>query len=70
MVTDLSEARPGVRGAGVRTGTKFRLVGTSTAAPQLGRLLAMPTRPFPFPNDPERTGYGEFDPPDSLISPE
>jgi hypothetical protein len=70
LMTDRSEARPGVRAAGVRTGTKARLVGTSTAAPQLGRLLAGATKPVPDPNDPERTGYGELEPPGSLIGPE
>jgi len=69
MVTDLSEARPGVRGAGIRTGTKFRLVGTSTAAPQLGRLLTG-AKPVPIPNDPERTGFGLFPPSNDLIGPE
>ncbi len=72
LVTDLSEARPGVRGAGVRTGTKFRLVGTSTAAPQLGRRLAtktLPKNPVLLP-DPERNGTGGIDPLASLIGPE
>jgi len=68
LVTDRSEARPGVRGAGVRTGTKFRLVGTSTAAPQLGRLLAAKTLPKPPPpSDPERTGNGRVVPLPTVI---
>lgn len=71
LVTDCSEARAGVRGAGVRTGTKFRLVGTSTAAPQLGRLLAAKTLPKPPPPpDPERTGNGRVDPLPPVIGPE
>jgi hypothetical protein len=71
MVTDRSAARPGVRGAGVRTGTKFRLVGTSTAAPQLGRRLAANNLPNPPPPpDPERTGKGRVPPSDDLVGPE
>jgi hypothetical protein len=69
MMTDRSEARAGVRASGVRTGTKARLVGTSTAAPQLGRLLVVGL-PKPVPNDPERTGNGKLPPLDSLIGPE
>jgi hypothetical protein len=70
MMTDRSEARPGIRAAGVRTGTKVLLVGTSTAAPQLGRMLAKATKPPPKNPDPERTGMGELDPVSSLIDPE
>ena len=71
MVTDRSEARPGVRGAGVRTGTEFRLVGTSTAAPQLGRCLAAKALPkSPQIPNPERTGNGRIDPLGPLIGPE
>lgn len=39
-MTDRSLQVPGVRAAGVRSGTKVTLIGTSTAAPQLGRALA------------------------------
>ncbi|MBA3478456.1 MAG: hypothetical protein H0T52_08680 [Lautropia sp.] len=71
MMTDRSEARAGVRSAGVRTGTKVRLVGTSTAAPQLGRRLAEKILPKPpLPADPPRSGKGRVIPLISLIGPE
>lgn len=57
-VTDRSPALAGVRAAGVRSGTRVRLVGTSTAAPQFGKLLVtnlVAGRPMPTA-DPEHTG--------------
>ena len=53
LVTDLSAALPGVRAAGNYSGVSFRLVGTSSAAPQLARTkvaeLAPPLLPAPQP---------------------
>ncbi len=69
FVTDRSPARPGVPGAGVRSGTKLHLIGTSTAAPQLGRLLASAQKPMPTPGDPARTGFGEEAPDPDVIGP-
>jgi hypothetical protein len=65
--SDLSPAVPGLRAAGVRGGTVFRLIGTSSAAPQLGRILAngstAPHRdPPPPPNYPVRMGQGRLRP--------
>jgi hypothetical protein len=65
--SDLSAAVPGLRAAGVRGGTVFRLVGTSSAAPQLGRILASgPTAPQrdppPPPSPPVRMGQGRLRP--------
>lgn len=65
--SDLSLAVPGLRAAGVRGGTVFRLVGTSSAAPQLGRILANgPTAPHrdppPPPSLPVRMGQGRLKP--------
>ena len=59
-VTDQSLAVPGVRASGVRSGSTFMLVGTSTAAPQLGRQLVngpvIAVKPQPY--DAERVGNG------------
>lgn len=54
-VTDRSPALPGVRASGVRSGTSVTLIGTSTAAPQLGRrhLRAALARPLPPPLPPQ-----------------
>jgi hypothetical protein len=65
--SDLSPAVPGLRAAGVRGGTVFRLIGTSSAAPQLGRILANgPTAPHrdppPPPSYPVRMGQGRLRP--------
>ncbi|MDM0045707.1 hypothetical protein QTH91_14550 [Variovorax dokdonensis] len=60
-LTDRSQARPGLRATGSRTGTTAVLVGTSTAAPQLGRMLVMgppPVEYTPSPPRPERVGAG------------
>ncbi|MEJ8857068.1 hypothetical protein WKW79_21000 [Variovorax robiniae] len=76
-VTDWSEARPGIRASGVRTGTKVVLVGTSTAAPQLGRMIVNslpPKPPLPVPTKPvpyrvERVGKGCMPPDPKLVPP-
>jgi hypothetical protein len=74
-VTDRSPALPGVRAAGVRSGTTFTLVGTSTAAPQLGRQFANggPALYLPYPPQPpapsQRVGSGCSFPDDDLIHP-
>ncbi|MDM0036093.1 hypothetical protein QTI33_28425 [Variovorax sp. J22P271] len=63
-MTDRSAARPGVRATGVRSGTTTVLVGTSTAAPQLGRKLAHNLNPpatKPIPYRKERVGKGCLD---------
>lgn len=39
-LTDVSNATPGISAAGTRSGASGRVVGTSTAAPQVARLLA------------------------------
>ena len=46
MPTDEAPALPGIRAAGNRSGAVFRLVGTSTASPQLARRQAS-TSPLP-----------------------
>jgi hypothetical protein len=71
-MTDRSPARAGVRASGVRTGTKTTLVGTSTAAPQLGRLAANkdlnPIIPIPYRK--ERVGKGCLRPDPALLLPD
>lgn len=61
IVTDEAPTLRGVRAAGLRSGATFRLVGTSTAAPQWARLRASelaaagaagPPTPPPAPPDP------------------
>ena len=72
-MTDRSPVTPGVRATGVLTGTKARLIGTSTAAPQLGRqivnndLVLLAKQPFPF--EPLRVGAGCLVPDPGLLSP-
>jgi hypothetical protein len=70
-VTDQSPLVLGVRAAGVRSGTVVRLVGTSTAAPQLGRILAndsgIPFDPLP-PVSPDRKGFAYLWPEDGVVS--
>jgi hypothetical protein len=53
MIADNSRFLPGIRAAGVRLGTTVRMVGTSMAAPQLGRQLAnaMAKRTGPKPDE-------------------
>jgi len=64
-VTDRSPACAGLRATGSRTGTTAVLVGTSTAAPQLARRLALDnltTQPDPLPGPvpPEQLGKGRL----------
>lgn len=74
LPTDEAPAHLGVRGAGTRGGATFRLVGTSSAVPQLARHIANgyivnSTRPpgdVPQPPggpDPTGHGYGNLPPP-------
>jgi hypothetical protein len=65
---DESYALGGIRGGGNRSGTVFRLMGTSAAAPQLARYVADP--PIPPVRQPTTTqierrkrGRGNVDPP-------
>jgi hypothetical protein len=65
---DESYALQGIRAGGTRSGTVFRLIGTSTAAPQLARQVADP--PIPLAHDIPSTpieqykrGGGNIDPP-------
>lgn len=68
---DDSYALGGVRAGGNRSGSVFRLVGTSAAAPQLARWAARPKLPNPThaPDPPgdryqiEERGAGDLDPP-------
>jgi hypothetical protein len=67
-VTDRSSVRPGLRASGVRSGTKAILIGTSTAAPQLGRQIVKASMIVfdPIPYDPLRVGDGCLWPADDL----
>jgi len=47
LPTDGTFAIKGLRAGGNRTGSVFRLIGTSTASPQLARQLANPPLPAP-----------------------
>ena len=71
---DKSYALGGIRAGGNRSGGVFRLVGTSTAAPQLARQLAKVGSPLPFPQptdvpsvtntaEIEKRGGGNIEPP-------
>ncbi len=71
-VGDHSAAAVGVRATGVRSGTRVRLVGTSTASPQLGRKLANEDRAVfsPLPPVPEsalRIGAGRLWPDEPIV---
>jgi hypothetical protein len=69
-MTDHALAVAGVRASGVRSGTTFRLVGTSTAAPQLGRQLAKGTLVefVPYPSyAPARMGKACLWPDDRVL---
>jgi hypothetical protein len=69
-VTEQSLAVAGVRASGVRSGTMVRLVGTSSAAPQLGRQLANKSMVefIPYPNYvPARVGAACLWPDDGVI---
>ena len=61
---DESHALQGIRAGGNRSGGLFRLVGTSTAAPQLARYVAttIPT-PTNTSNPKEETGAGDLNAP-------
>ncbi len=61
---DESHALKGIRAGGNRSGSLFRLVGTSTAAPQLGRYVgtAIPA-PTNTTNPKEETGAGDLNAP-------
>jgi hypothetical protein len=66
MFCDQSYALQGVRAGGNRSGVAFRLIGTSTAAPQLARWVARPPASFPNasnPGEPEALGAGDIQPP-------
>jgi hypothetical protein len=68
MFCDESYALQGVRAGGTRSGAVFRLIGTSTAAPQLARRIAEPAFPAPtnVPTNPveeEKRGAGNIAPP-------
>jgi hypothetical protein len=71
---DESYALEGIRAGGTRSGSVFRLTGTSTAAPQLGRQVVRLASglPFPTPTDVpslndvveiEKRGGGNIEPP-------
>jgi hypothetical protein len=65
---DESCALEGIRAGGNRSGAVFRLIGTSTAAPQLAREVANPPLPTPtdIPTSPEevaKRGGGDLEPP-------
>ncbi|WLA53954.1 hypothetical protein [Bradyrhizobium diazoefficiens] len=71
---DESHALEGIRAGGTRSGSVFRLTGTSTAAPQLGRQVVKLASglPFPTPTDVpspndvveiEKRGGGNIEPP-------
>lgn len=62
---DESYALTGIRAGGNRSGSVFRLVGTSVAAPQLARHVANLSIPTPInmSNPPEEAGAGDVEPP-------
>jgi hypothetical protein len=67
LPTDETRILTGVPGAGTRAGASFRLVGTSSAAPQLARHLANGALPpvlmYPVPRPPSGHGNGNLPPP-------
>ena len=66
LPTDETRIATGVPGAGNRGGAVFKLVGTSSAAPQLARHVAngtMPVSPIQAPQWPEAHGGGNLAPP-------
>lgn len=68
MVCDASHALKGIRAGGNRSGSAFRLIGTSAAAPQLARHLADPPLPAPTdastqPDEIAKRGQGNLAPP-------
>jgi hypothetical protein len=68
---DESCALEGIRAGGTRSGAVFRLVGTSVAAPELGRQIVKLVSGLPFPTpthvptgtDIEKRGGGNIEPP-------
>ena len=62
---DESYALMGIRAGGSRSGSVFRLIGTSVAAPQLARLVANLSAPrvIDATPPPEETGGGDIAPP-------
>ena len=65
---DESYALQGIRAGGTRSGSVFRLIGTSAAAPQLARHVARPALPTPtnVPTPPDeifKRGGGNLEPP-------
>ncbi len=68
LYCDESYALEGVRTGGTRSGAVFRLIGTSTAAPQLARQAAKPALPgaTDIPSTlegREQRGEGDIEPP-------
>ena len=68
LPSDESYALQGIRAGGTRSGSVFRLIGTSAAAPQLARLVAEPALPAPTsvpipPDEIFKRGGGNLDPP-------
>jgi hypothetical protein len=68
MPGDETCALQGIRAGSNRSGAVFRLIGTSTAAPQLAREVANPPLPTPtdIPSSPEevaKRGGGDLEPP-------
>lgn len=71
LVTDLSSTLPGIRAGGNYSGATFRLVGTSSAAPQLARKKVAELVP-PSPQRPPSLGRpppasGELQDPEDLF---
>jgi hypothetical protein len=65
---DESYALQGMRAGGTRSGSVFRLIGTSAAAPQLARQFVKATFPQGInfstaPPEPEKRGLGDLQPP-------
>ena len=65
LLCDESYALGGIRAGGNRSGSAFRMIGTSAAAPQLARHIANGAIPPPRdpPADPRKRGRGNIDPP-------
>ena len=68
LFCDESYALQGVRAGGTRSGAVFRLIGTSAAAPQLARQIAVPALPAPTnvpttTSEAEKRGAGNLAPP-------
>ena len=65
LPTDESHALQGIRAGGNRSGGVFRLIGTSTAAPQLARFFGRTALPTPVntSNPQQETGAGDLEAP-------